>query len=186
MFGVYRGVWRYTGLDELMTFVKAVLGGVALTVLVVLFAFRFEAYSRSVFVIDAMLLLFLLSASRVSFRMLDRVTRSVNGHTGDHRVLIYGAGDAGELAVREMLNNRRLHMEPVGYIDDDPLKRHRHIHGFPVLGSIDDLERIMREQQITDLLLSSQYVNGANLERAKEICRRLNVPLKRLSIAFVE
>lgn len=186
VFGVYRGVWRYTGLDEVLIFIKAVVAGVALTVLVLVFAFRFQAYSRSVFVIDAMLLLLLLSASRISFRLLDRVLRTPNGKKEARRVLIYGAGDAGELAVREMLNNQRLHMEPIGYIDDDPLKLHRHIHGFPVLGSVADLERILRERRVTDMLLSSQYVNGANLERAKEVCRRLGIPLKRLSIRFVD
>jgi len=185
LFGVYRGVWRYTGLDELIAYVKAVVAGVGLTMLVILLAFRFEAYSRSVFVIDAMLLLLLLSASRVSFRMLDRLLRAPN-EKQDHRVLIYGAGDAGELAVREMLNHRALHMDPVGFVDDDPVKQHRHIHGFPVLGTGEELERVLREQQANYLLLSSQHVSGVNLERAKEVCRRLNIPLKRMSIRLLD
>src|SRR6266446_6116343 len=116
-FGVYRGLWRYTGIDDLVTFAKAVAAGSVLSLVIVLFKFRFQGYSRAVFLIDALVMLMLLAGSRVAFRFFRQVLPAANGETG-RRALIYGAGDAGELLLRELLNNRDLSYAPVGFIDD--------------------------------------------------------------------
>ncbi len=103
--GVYRGMWRYTGLDDLIVFVKAVVVSSVLSVLAVLFAFRFEGFSRAIFIIDGLLMFLFLAGSRMTFRLFRQVipvAKSIDGR----RVLIYGAGDAGELLLRELLNNR--------------------------------------------------------------------------------
>ncbi|PYS59963.1 MAG: glycosyl transferase [Acidobacteria bacterium] len=103
-FGVYRGIWRYTGMDDLVVFAKAVAGGSLGSMLIILFKFRFQGFSRVVFVIDALVMLMLLAGSRVAFRFFRRVLPATNSGKG-RRVLIYGAGDAGELLLRELLNN---------------------------------------------------------------------------------
>ncbi len=105
--GVYRGIWRYTSIDDLVVFAKAVVGGAITSVLAILFAFRFDGVSRTVFVLDAMLLLMLLAGSRMAFRLFRQILPTTMTGT-DCRVLIYGAGDAGELLLREILNNREL------------------------------------------------------------------------------
>ncbi|NCO43887.1 MAG: hypothetical protein GW892_34915, partial [Armatimonadetes bacterium] len=184
--GVYRRMWRYTSLDELLVFSRAVVAGTALPALVILFAFRFESYSRTVFIIDALLLFLLLAASRVSFRLLDRLLRKPGSNGKTRRVLIYGAGDAGEFAVREMLNNDQLAMEPIGFIDDDPTKQNARIHGFRVLGTVEELDGVLKEQDVQCLVVSSQRLNGSQLEAAKAVCRTHKVPVKRLLLSFTD
>ena len=89
-FGVYRGLWRYTGMDDLVVFAKAVAGGSLVSMLIILFKFRFQGFSRAVFVIDALVMLMLLAGSRVAFRFFRRVLPATNSGKG-RRVLIYGS-----------------------------------------------------------------------------------------------
>jgi UDP-GlcNAc:undecaprenyl-phosphate GlcNAc-1-phosphate transferase len=67
-FGVYRGIWRYTSIDDFVAFAKAVLSGSVVSMLIILFKFRFEGFSRTVFIIDALMMLMLLAGSRMAFR----------------------------------------------------------------------------------------------------------------------
>ncbi|MET0623223.1 MAG: glycosyl transferase, partial [Pyrinomonadaceae bacterium] len=119
--GVYRGIWRYISLDNLIVYAKAVAAGSVASVLALLFAFRFEGFSRAVFVLDAMFFFLMLAGSRVAFRLFRQLIPAPT--RGGRRVLIYGAGDGGELLLREMRNNLRLQYTPVGFVDDDPFKK---------------------------------------------------------------
>ena len=119
--GVYRGIWRYTSVDDLITFAKAVAVSSILCMLVILFAFRFQGYSRTVFVLDGLLMFMLLAGSRLAFRLFRKVLPVAQDGSG-RRVLIYGAGDGGELFLRELRNNREWQYAPVGFLDDDPAK----------------------------------------------------------------
>ena len=97
-------------------------------------------------------------------------------------MLIYGAGDAGELVVREMSNNPSLRYVPVGFADDDPLKHGKVIHGLRVLGGNGSLRVICERQRVEEVLISSVKISP---ERIREIacgCRAASVTLKRLSI----
>src|SRR5438270_634366 len=94
--GVYRGLWRYISLDNLIAYAKAVAGGSVASVLALLFAFRFQGFSRAVFVLDAMFFFMMLAGSRVAFRLFRQLIPAPT--TGGRRVLIYGAGDVGERA----------------------------------------------------------------------------------------
>ena len=97
--GVYRGLWRYTSMSDLIVFGKAVVLSSVASLLVLLFAFRFEGYSRTVFVIDAVLMfLFLAGKPAPRSRLFRQIIPAVSKQNG-RRVLIYGAGDAGELFV---------------------------------------------------------------------------------------
>src|SRR5919205_1339647 len=144
--GVYRGIWRYISVDNLISYAKAVVAGSVASVLALLFAFRFEGFSRAVFVLDAMIFFMMLAGSRVAFRLFRQLIPAPS--TGGRRVLIYGAGDAGELLLREMRNNLRLQYTPVGFVDDDPFKKGKMIHGLRVFGGNGHLRRICEEQQI--------------------------------------
>src|SRR5256886_3370102 len=121
-FGIYRGIWRYTSLDDLMAFAKAVAAGSVVSMLIILFKFRFQGFSRALFLIDALVMLMLLAASRMAFRFFRQMLPTTSEDNG-RRVLIYGAGDAGELLLRELMNNRELLYAPVGFMDDDPQKQ---------------------------------------------------------------
>jgi UDP-GlcNAc:undecaprenyl-phosphate/decaprenyl-phosphate GlcNAc-1-phosphate transferase len=180
-FGVYRGIWRYTSIDDLMAFAKAVVAGSIVSVIIVLFKFRFEGYSRAIFVIDALVMLLLLAGSRIAFRFFRQVLPAAKG---DHalRVLIYGAGDAGELLLRELLNNRDLGYAPVGFMDDDPKKQGKVIHGFRVFGGNGLLKRIVGEQQVEQVLISSPRISEERIAEIWRECEAQNIELKRMSI----
>jgi UDP-GlcNAc:undecaprenyl-phosphate/decaprenyl-phosphate GlcNAc-1-phosphate transferase len=181
--GVYRGIWRYTGLDDLIVFVKAVIISSVLSVLAVLFAFRFEGFSRTIFIIDALLMFMFLAGSRMAFRLFRQVLPVSHSGTG-RRVLIYGAGDGGELLLRELQNNRALKYLPVGFIDDDPAKRGKLIHGLKVYGGNGALPEVCSKVDADALLISSSMMSEERLQKIQEICRNQNIAVKRMRITI--
>jgi UDP-GlcNAc:undecaprenyl-phosphate/decaprenyl-phosphate GlcNAc-1-phosphate transferase len=181
--GVYRGLWRYTSLDDLIVFAKAVVLSSVLSVMAVLFAFRFEGFSRTVFIIDGVLMFMFLAGSRLAFRLFRQVipvTRSREGR----RVLIYGAGDGGELLLRELLNNRALKYSPVGFIDDDPAKNGKLIHGLKVYGGNGDLRSVCRQHEVDEVLISSSRMSEERLQEILNFCRSQDIMLKRMRITI--
>ncbi len=181
--GVYRGLWRYTGLDDLIVFAKAVVLSSVLSVIVVLFAFRFEGFSRTVFLIDALLMFMFLAGSRLAFRLFRQVipvTRSAEGR----RVLIYGAGDGGELLLRELQNNPGLKYSPVGFLDDDPAKNGKLIHGLRVYAGNGDLMLVCKQHDIEEVLISSTRMREERLHEILDFCREQNILVKRMRITI--
>ena len=179
--GVYRGIWRYVGMGDLVLYCKAVGAGSVLCVLAFLLVFRFEGMSRAVFSLDAFLLLVFLTGSRMAFRLLRRLIRAPHPD-GGRRALIYGAGDAGEFLLREMLNNPRLGCVPVGFADDDPLKQGKVIHGLRVFGGNGRLPDICREQGVDEVYISSHRFPEERLRDILEQCKQTGVELKRMRI----
>jgi len=180
-FGVYRGIWRYTSMDDLLSFAKAVAAGSIVSMIIVLFKFRFQGFSRAVFLIDALVMLLLLAGSRVAFRFFRQVLPSGSAGNGQ-RVLIYGAGDAGELLLRELLNNRELSYAPVGFMDDDANKHGKLIHGFRVFGGNGLLPKIISDHQVEQVLISTPRISEERIAEILSECEARNVELRRLSI----
>lgn len=178
--GVYRGLWRYISLDNLIVYAKAVGAGSVMSVLALLFAFRFQGFSRAVFVLDAMIFFLMLAGSRVAFRLFRQLLPSPS--SGGRRVLIYGAGDAGELLLREMRNNLRLQYTPVGFVDDDPFKKGKVIHGLRVFGGNGHLRRICVEQQVEEVLISSSRIDEDRVAEIRRDCEDAQVTLRRMRI----
>jgi len=176
--GVYRGIWRYTSIRDLVTFFKGVSLGSVLSILAILLLYRFEFFSRSVFIVDGLLLLFALAGSRMAFRVFRQLLPAANVGDGC-KVLIYGAGDGGELVLRELKNNPDWNYAPVGFVDDDPLKTGKVIHGLKVYGGNGSLKTICRDNKVEEILLSVRNVSPAMLKEIKEICKELDVSLKR-------
>jgi UDP-GlcNAc:undecaprenyl-phosphate GlcNAc-1-phosphate transferase len=179
--GVYRGLWRYVSVDSLVCHAKAVVLGSLLCVAVVLLLFRFEGFSRAVFVLDGVLFFGLLSGSRMAFRFLRRLLPHPSRDDA-RRVLIYGAGDGGELLARELLSNRSLNTVPVGFMDDDPMKKGKVIHGLRVLGGNGSFLSICSQQDVKEVVISS---NRFTEERVRDIlseCRKAGITLKRMRI----
>ncbi len=179
--GVYRGIWRYTSIGDLMTFVKGVVLGSVLSVLAILLLYRFIDFSRTLFFVDAILLLFALAGSRMTFRLFRQIIPHQINREG-RRILIYGAGDGGELILRELHNNPEWNYNPIGFIDDDPLKKDKLIHGLRVFGGNGSLEFICREKQVQEILISSHRITGARLVELRKICQDANIALKRASL----
>jgi UDP-GlcNAc:undecaprenyl-phosphate GlcNAc-1-phosphate transferase len=179
--GIYRGLWRYTSIDDFVVFAKAVIVGSITSVLAILFAFRFEGVSRTVFVLDALLMLMLLAGSRMAFRLFRQILPTTTARDG-RRVLIYGAGDAGELLLREILNNRELQYAPIGFVDDDPNKKGKVIHGLRVFGGNGMLRNVCREHRVEEVLISSSRFSDERIAEIVSDCQEEQVSLKRMRI----
>jgi UDP-GlcNAc:undecaprenyl-phosphate GlcNAc-1-phosphate transferase len=176
--GLYQRSWGTFGLRDVAAVVRGVGMGSLLSILTAAYLYRFEGFSRAVFVLDALLLSVAIVATRASFRAMNLVaaTRSKRSR----RVLVYGAGAFGQTLVREMRANALWNMNPIAFIDDDPMKSRRWIMGVPVRGTLDDLEKTMRRYAVDEVVLSSPSVNGNVEHRIREICDHLQRPVRRL------
>ncbi len=181
--GVYRGLWKYTSIDDLIVFAKAVTLSSIASVIIILFTFRFEGFSRAVFVIDGVLMFFFLAGSRMAFRLFRQVLPAT-GNPNGRRVLIYGAGDGGELLLRELLNNRELALSPIGFLDDDPSKSGKLIHGFRVFGGNGDLGSVCDQQQVDEVVISSLKMTDARIEEVVRCCAEREIVVKRMRITM--
>jgi FlaA1/EpsC-like NDP-sugar epimerase len=149
-FHLYDSVWQYVGLRDLRAIVASVSASGVLFCLLIRGVLGLRAYPRSVFLMDLVLVVFLMAAVRVGWRLWREYR--VNART--KRVLIFGAGDAGARIVREILQGGEHGYDPVGFVDDDPAKVGRRIHGIPVLGTRADLPRIIRETNPSEVLVA--------------------------------
>ena len=181
--GVYRGLWRYTSMSDLIVFAKAVLLSSVGSVLLLLFAFRFEGFSRKVFIIDAVLMFLFLAGSRLAFRVFRQLLPAVTEQNG-RRVLIYGAGDAGELLLRELRNNRELRLSPIGFLDDDPAKNGKVIHGLRVFGGNGDLGTVCTQHEVDEVVISSMKMTEERIQEVLRCCSEKQITVKRMRITM--
>lgn len=181
--GLYRGVWRYTTIDDIFLFAKAVAGASAGTVVFVLLVFRFENFSRAVFVLDALLLMLLLGGSRLSFRMM-RAWLVRRFRQEGRRTLIYGAGDGGELLLREIQSNEALHLKPALFVDDDPNKQGKEIHGIRIVGPDPDIRALLTNHRIQEVIVSTGKLPEDRWSEIKTACAALGVACRRMAIVL--
>jgi len=181
--GVYRGLWRYTSMSDLIVFGKAVVLSSVGSLMVLLFLFRFEGYSRTVFVMDAVLMFLFLASSRLAFRLFRQLLPAIGKNEG-RRVLIYGAGDGGELLLRELRNNRDLQLAPIGFLDDDPAKAGKVIHGLRVFGSNGDLSTVCVQHEVDEVVISSMKMTEDRVQEILRCCAEKQITVKRMRITM--
>jgi len=182
--GIYRGIWGFISTDDVFSCVKASSFASLLSVAAVTFIYRFEDFSKGIFIIDWFLTTGCLLGTRGSFRFfLETVKRkTLSGDT----VLIYGAGRGGEFLLREILNNKDLNIKPIGFVDDDALKAGKKLQGFPILGTGADLENLLRKHTVGGLLISFRHQHPDKINEIKRVCRKHNLFLRRFSICLNE
>ena len=181
--GVYRGLWRYTSMSDLIVFAKAVALSSVASLLLILFAFRFEGFSRKVFVIDLVLMFLFLAGSRMAFRLFRQLLPAVSKQNG-RRVLIYGAGDGGELLLRELRNNQELRLAPIGFLDDDPAKSGKVIHGLRVFGGNGDLGAVCLQHEVDEVVISSMKMTEERIQEVLRCCSERQIVVKRMRITM--
>ena len=109
-----------------------------------------------------------------------------SGWNNGRRVLIYGAGDGGELLLRELRNNTELQLAPVGFVDDDPSKSGKVIHGLRVFGGNGDLSQICEQQNIDEVVISSLKMSEEKLDEVIRLCSERRIVVKRMRITIEE
>jgi len=192
-FGLYRGMWRYTGIKDLLNIIKATTISTLAIVTLILFTTRFEGFSRSVFIIDWCFTVFLITGYRLAIRLyyehlsfdhscfttlynlLNPFSKSL---LNKKRILIIGAGDCGEKICKEINNNYKLKQKVVGFLDDDPEKIGKKIHGLPVLNTIEKIGKIFIKAKADEALIAIPSANSKQIRKIVDICNNKNIKFK--------
>jgi UDP-GlcNAc:undecaprenyl-phosphate GlcNAc-1-phosphate transferase len=182
MLRTYQGLWRHTGLADIVRLAQAVVLGGVFAVLGVLAAFRFHNYSRALFVVDGVLLFLFLGGSRVAARLMAEGLRERK--TGRKPVVIYGAGEAGLMVLREIRSNGALGREAVAFIDDDPALARTDVHGLRVAGGSDRLEDLLRTTPVAEVVVSSAKIAPERLAHVRDVCDAQGVTMLRSVLRF--
>jgi len=186
LFGLYRGMWRYTSTGDFWRLLQASATATLLILSLIFVFFRFEGgYSRAVFVMDGGLTFLLTGGLRMFIRTfylrMDRNGQAAVVPTAQRkRILIVGAGSAGEKTLREILENDHLPYLVVGFIDEDRKKHGRSIHGIPVLGSLGDMAHIIEARGIREILIAIPSATGDQMRRVVEACKLCQIAYKTL------
>jgi UDP-GlcNAc:undecaprenyl-phosphate GlcNAc-1-phosphate transferase len=181
--GAYRGVWRYFGLMDGVTFAKGVLFGTLTIVTAIAYLYRFEAYSRGVFVIYAALLMLMLSGSRASFRLISEFATR-RRRPGGQRLAIYGSGDGAATAVRDLLSSTAEGCWMLGFIDDDPVMARARMQGYPVLGGYQTLVSLISSGKVDSVVITTPAIDVDRLESLQALCAQHGVSLSRLHVGL--
>jgi len=167
VFQLYRGQWRFASVQDLMRVVGcAALGSTSLGLAALLF--QVQSIPRSTFLLFPVFLIFILGGSRLIFRLWkDRELGLLSIRFGE-RVLIVGAGRAGESLVREL--KRSAQYVAVGFVDNNPLLLTSRIHGLPVLGRVQDISEIVARLQINLIIIAVPSASSREMQRIVEAC----------------
>jgi FlaA1/EpsC-like NDP-sugar epimerase len=177
-FRLFQGLWRYTSLWDLRNILIGVGSSTVLFYIVVHWISGELAYPRSVFLIDPLVLVCLMGGVRLAHRMSPALLPS----SKRRRVLVIGAGDAGEMIVREMRRHPEYGCVPVGFVEDDPQWRGQSIHGVPVLGGMRDLVRIMLAEHPHEVLIAMTSPEPAIVRGVVKLLEPFKVHLTRLPL----
>jgi FlaA1/EpsC-like NDP-sugar epimerase len=179
--GFYNRWWRYVSTRDMWATLRGVvLGSVAVFLVFSLFHVHRVSVPRGIWFIDLLVCAALVAGSRLLARTL--IERPLPGRIvrRGKDVVVVGAGDAGQLVVKEMQRNPALGYSPIGLVDDDPRKRNLRLHGVRVLGTVDDLERVVRDRRPDEVLIAIPSASGELRARIVEITGKFDVPVKTL------
>ncbi len=177
VFGLYRGVWRFASIPDLTRIVKAVIMGSLMTLLAIFLSTRLQNIPRSVIPLYSMLVLLILGGSRFVYRWSkDKRYLSLHGQ----RVLIVGAGVAGESLVRDLLRDASNSYMPIAFVDDREQKLGRELHGIRVVGSCDDIPDVVKRYTIDMILIALPSANASEMRRIVAICESTQKPVRTL------
>lgn len=172
--GLYRGIWRHAGTPELVRVVGTTVLAAGATAGVYVLLHGLSAVSIAVLVIDWMTVTLAVVGVRFGFRGLRQYLAS-NRERGK-RVLLYGAGDAGVLTLRELRRNPDLGRTPVGFIDDDSMKQGQTVQGLEVLGTGEDLVRMCRREDVDEVVVTTATIPEARRRAVCRQCREAGIP----------
>jgi UDP-GlcNAc:undecaprenyl-phosphate/decaprenyl-phosphate GlcNAc-1-phosphate transferase len=181
--GMYRRMWRYTGSREIVAVVRASTVASLLSIVALVFFYRFHDFSRTLFVIDWIITTAALVGARGALRGL-------RGYFASHRrvgkrALLYGAGEGGSLAVRELSANESYRLVPVGFLDDDPSKQRMHLQGIPVVGAAEDIPELRRRLEVELVIVTARGLPDDRLESLQRVCEAEGMAVLEMNVSFL-
>ena len=174
--GLYKGLWRFASLPDLWNIAKAaVLGALAIAITLFLYN-RLETVPRTVLTVYPLVLAVLLGAPRLLYRYWKDSRLDFSARAPSQRVLVLGAGKAGEALVRDLRRDNRY--TPVGFLDDNASLRGSRVHGVPVLGTLEQLPELAGEVAAEMLLIAMPSAGNAQMQRVVGLCEQANVQFR--------
>ena len=177
LLGLNRGGWRYASLDDLFRLGVANLAGSVVGAAGILWLAP-VGFPRSLYLLDLLVCFLLTSGLRVGARIVVEAARHKSQSIAKSRTVIYGAGDAGVLLLREIRGNPGLPYNVLGFVDDDPEKRRLALYGTKVLGAGEDLGELVRKQRIETVLIAIPSATGAQVTRILRLCQEAGAAYK--------
>ncbi|MGC4079581.1 MAG: aminotransferase class I/II-fold pyridoxal phosphate-dependent enzyme [Rubrivivax sp.] len=181
-FGLFHGLWRYSGMKDLLDLVKAVSLSTVLFVVALVFIVH-DAFPRTVILLDWLLSIMFVGGLRFSIRTVREVAvQNAPPKSGEtkKRILVLGAGDAGEMLMRDIQRSYARKYEPVGFLDDSVSKQNASIHGVPVLGTLARTTEIAQRERVDEIILAIPSLRGRELRKLVEICRPTGATIRTL------
>jgi len=173
--GLYRGVWRFASVPDLVNIMKAALFGLLAIIIALFFYNRLDMVPRTVLVLYPVVLSALLGMPRLLYRSWKDTTQKRGGRA-TVRVLILGAGEAGETLVRDL--RRAGTYQPVGFLDDAARLHGSELQGLPILGSIADLERLAPEVAAQLAIIALPELDAEAMRNVVEACEKSGLPFR--------
>jgi FlaA1/EpsC-like NDP-sugar epimerase len=174
--GLYRGLWRFASLPDLWNIARGgVIGALAIALGLFLFN-RLEGVPRSVLIVYPLVLVVLLGAPRLLYRFWKDNRLDFERRTPMQRVLVLGAGRAGETLARDL--RRDTHYQAVGFLDDNRTLRGAKLQGVPVLGTLEDLPRVAREVAAEMLLIAMPSASNQQMQRVVQLCEHTGLSFR--------
>jgi len=175
---LHRGSWRFASLPDLWKIIRsAVIGAFSITI-ILFFMIRLEGIPRSILILYPVFLIILLGGSRFSYRLWkDNPFNKIAVLSGE-KVLIVGAGRAGEMLVRDMLRNDNY--TPIGFLDDNPRLEKSELHGVSIIGSVDILPEVVKENEIDIIVIAVPSATNEQMQRIVKYCEQTSVPIRTL------
>ena len=186
LMGLYKGEWMYSSIEDLMLAAKTLILATLTSDILLGFIFGLNPFGGFIFFLtDFYLLSTFVIGFRASFRVVDSFYRKKT-ETRAKKVLIYGAGHRGSIALKEIKYNGTYFVAPIGFIDDDSRKKGKMIHNCPILGSLEELEDIAIKREIEEIVVSTDKIGKDKIARLLDFCRRKNIIMRQFEFRFYE
>ena len=180
-FGLFSGLWRYVSMSDLLQIIKANTLSTIIFIIGIRVIYTFIGYPRSVFIIDWLICMGLVSGIRFFTRLLrERFNFDTEIIQRRKKAIIVGAGQAGILTLKECRNNPRMGLEIVGFIDDDPIKQYQNIHGIKVLGDRKKIPEVVDKYGIEEIILAIPSAKGEVIRDILNYCQLPDVKIRTL------
>jgi FlaA1/EpsC-like NDP-sugar epimerase len=180
-YGLFSGWWRYVSMADLVTICKANIFASSGVVVYAVFVYRLEMIPRTILFLDGLFCFLFVAGIRFIIRAFRENFYPVPvSSAGKPRLLIVGAGDAGQVIARELRLNRKLKYEAVGFIDDDRRKQGEKFLGLPVLGACQDIPKVCEKRKIDEVVIAIPSASGNQIREIVEQCQLAKVQYKTL------
>jgi FlaA1/EpsC-like NDP-sugar epimerase len=185
----YNRYWVYASVDEAVILSVATMSSWFLCIAVFFgllrpFGFITIDFPKSIPFIDGLLTILMIGGIRVMFRLVYVFNERIGTEVKNKNVLIVGAGIAGSMIVKELRTNPQLGMRPIAFVDDDPNKQNVNIHGVKVMGMLENIPNIVRENKINEIIIAMPTAPGKTINNVVQMCQMLKIKSKTIPGVF--